>query len=67
MKDPLEDSDTIEIPIDDGIACDVCGDMRRHIIFDHYHGIDIDLCINCYVNRYGIPELIKNYGKQIAL
>ena len=46
--------------------CEICSDITRNIIYDHYHGDDIDICINCYQHKYGVEDLVKNYGYQIA-
>ncbi len=51
----------IEAP--DFMICEVCNDGKRDIILDHYHGEDIDLCVNCYVNKYGVQDLIKHYPR----
>ncbi len=64
IKEPFEDKEVIAVSSD--VKCDICGDNKRHMIFDFYHSNnDEDLCVNCYVNRYGIDSLVKGYGKTI--
>ncbi len=64
MIDPLDNQDTFH-PTPD-MRCDVCDDNKRHMIYDWYHGDSIQLCVNCYVHKYGVQTLIKNYGKEFA-
>ena len=54
------------IPAPKSMRCEICNDDKRDIIFDHYNGDDIDICVNCYVNKYGVQDLLKHYGKNIV-
>jgi len=56
MKDAL---DIQVIPSPEGSKCDVCNDGLLDIIF--VQETDECLCVNCYVNKYGVQEFIKYY------
>ena len=64
MKEPLGNENIIYAPVD--MECDICGDKSKCMIYDHYHGEDMDLCIDCYVHRYGVENYIKYYGWKIG-
>ena len=65
MIDPLDNIETFEASKD--MKCDVCGNNTNHMIFDiHHSNNEEDLCVNCFVNKWGINELVRCYGEQIA-
>ena len=46
--------------------CDVCGltsTPTRDIIYGGDSSEGIDLCVYCYVNKYGVQNLIQNYPR----
>jgi len=56
MKDAL---DINMIPSPEGSECEFCKDKELDIIY--VQDTEETICVNCYVNKYGVQEFIKYY------